>query len=155
MSRLAPKMTLEDFKQLMEPYIEKEDFPVFVSKKVETDLSKVHFDFENYEFEDFGFMKYPIGFRMLSNGVPVLFVNAGGDWEVPICYCLYWDGKEIRGYIPDKGNVYNREYMTAYGSEDNSPKFPENAENTSSDDIEDDGDEELILADVANRIQSK
>jgi hypothetical protein len=42
---------------------------------------------------------------------------AGGDWEAPLLYVLYWDGRELRGYVPTKGNPFNTDTKTAYGSE--------------------------------------
>ena len=54
---------------------------------------------------------------VLENNLPVLFVNAGGDWESPICFIIYWDGKSLRGYVPTKGNVFNKKTKAAYGNE--------------------------------------
>lgn len=44
-------------------------------------------------------------------------MNAGGDWEVPICFAFYWDGTEMRGYIPSEGNVWNKELNRTWGNE--------------------------------------
>lgn len=99
------------------------------------DLKKVEFDFENYETginEDDpahqqeiltskitrGFMNYPCGYYVLPNNMPVLFINAGGDWETPICFAIYFDGKKLRGYIPKAGNIWNRKNKSAFGNDE-------------------------------------
>ena len=128
--------------------------------KIQKDIAKVQFDFENYNLgtadpnykseyaRDYeGYCGYPVGIEVLENGLPVLFVNAGGDWENPICFCIYFDGKELRGYVPSDGNVYNKKEKRAYGSE----------ELEECDDIDElpDGDADLIRKDVMKRIQIK
>ena len=118
MSRYTQIIHINQLKEKLKPLLEQSDFPYDLPSQVEKDLSKINFDFENYDFEE-GYSEYPCGFRTLPNGVPVLFVNAGGDWEHPICFILYWDGKKIRGYIPEDGNVFNRKQKCAYGSEEN------------------------------------
>lgn len=44
-------------------------------------------------------------------------VKTGGDWEHPVFVILYWDGSDIRAYIPKRGNAVNMDTMTAFGSE--------------------------------------
>jgi hypothetical protein len=159
MSRHAKLISLEKFKELTRELINDEEFPYNFPPKIEKDLSKVNFDFENYNLgkadpmyeeeydSDFnGYCGYPCGYEILPNGLPVLFVNAGGDWENPICFVIYYDGKELRAYIPSDGNIWNKKEKCAYGSEDN---------------IDDDfdfdnlpeGNPELIRNDVMNRIK--
>ena len=53
-----------------------------------------------------------------KNGVPYLWVMAGGDSENPVSGMIYWDGKDIRAYIPTYGNPYNRKQKAAYGEDD-------------------------------------
>lgn len=118
MSRYAKLISLDELKAKVEPLVESDEFPYELPSQIEKDLSKVNFDFENTNFID-GYEGYPCGWEVLPNGLPVLFVNAGGDWEQPICFILYWDGKKIRGYIPEDGNIFNKEQRCAYGSEDN------------------------------------
>jgi hypothetical protein len=168
MVRKAPIITLSDFKEKMSKYIKdfndptygnSEEFPYNLPTKVlESDLTKIEFDFENYCIgnADPGFKKYlmdhkgycgyPCGYKLLPSGIPVLFVNAGGDWEFPICFVLYWDGKGIRGYIPTEGNVFDKKNKCAYGNTE--------------EEIEDTVLEKLvnssnIINDVNNRIQIK
>jgi hypothetical protein len=158
MPRFAVNLTLQEFKDKCEeifdisngefdPY----EFPETINK----DLSKLDFSFENwcignaspnyskYPNSYTGFCEYPVGYEVLSNNLPVLFVNAGGDWENPICFCIYWDGKQMRAYIPKDGNVYNVKAKSAYGNDD--------------DDMDDlpDGDKDKIRLDVVNRIKIK
>lgn len=120
MARKTKIITLSEFKEHVKQYEEECEF----SNQIEKDLSKIQFDRENLDFST-GFFDDPnvCGYQILSNGMPTLFGNAGGDWEHPIVFILYWDGKKIRGYIPEKGNTFNPEFRTAYGSEENSEKF--------------------------------
>jgi hypothetical protein len=152
MSRKAVIIPLDDFKAICKKIIEKDDFPYEISAQVTKDLSKINFDFENYElgdanpygYEETGYCSYPVGYKVLSNGLPVLFVNAGGDWEYPICFILYWDGKQIRAYIPENGNVFNKKERCAYGSEEDDPEEDH-------DDLPE-GDPVLIEQDIIKRI---
>ena len=90
-------------------------------QSVYNDINKVEFSMENSAFglneHDNAFMNYPCGIVTLSNGMVCLFCNAGGDWEIPICFVVYWDGFELRGYIPKMGNLWSKKYNSAYGSE--------------------------------------
>jgi len=117
MSRYFKPINLAEFKKKINPLVEGEDFPYSLPPVIEKDLNKVNFAFENYEYGDSGFCDYPCGYKVLSNGMPCLFVNSGGDWEYPICFALYFDGTQIRGYIPQKGNMWSRKCKTAFGSE--------------------------------------
>lgn len=161
MARHAILITLDKFKELcreklgvgtaeFDPY----EFPEHIQK----DLAKVQFDFENwcignadpsyekYPTDHRGYMGYPCGYEVLPNGLPVLFVNAGGDWECPICFAIYWDGKRMRAYIPSEGNLWNKREKCAFGSEEEGEtEYDGNLR----------GNPELIRSDVMNRIQLK
>jgi hypothetical protein len=119
MKRYATKIPLEEFKGICKSKLglayefDGYDLPEVIEK----DLAKLNFDRENFSFDE-GFSGYPCGFEVLENGLPVLFVNSGGDWEFPICFCIYWDGSTLRAYIPKDGNVYNVKEKCAYGSEE-------------------------------------
>ena len=95
-------------------------FPYDLPQKIKDDLSKVNFDWENYTGfnETSGYGLYPVGHRELVKDFHVFFINAGGDWEYPICFILYWNNG-LRAYIPKEGNVWNKKQKCAYGSEDN------------------------------------
>jgi hypothetical protein len=109
MSRKAPIITKERFSQLLDEFNNKNS--ISENRVVSKDLSKVSFDWEN---QDIVHWMEPV--IILSNGLPVCWMYAGGDWEYPVHFVLYWDGKYVRGYIPDKGNIYNREKKMALGN---------------------------------------
>ena len=151
MPRFAPIITMDDFKEKCNKYLglnSEEGFdPYGLPETINKDLQKVNFSFENYEYENNeGFEGYPCGFVKLPNNLPVLFVNAGGDWEHPICFIIYWNGEKMRGYIPEDGNIYNKKEKCAYGSEDDWDNLP---------DIDDlpKPDIQKIYNDIINRIQ--
>ena len=74
------------------------------------DLNKIKHDWENCDY---------IGdVRITKSGVPYILGDFGGDWEEPILFMIYWDGKEFRGYIPKHGNCYNRDLNQAFGNND-------------------------------------
>ncbi len=90
-----------------------------LTPKIEADLSKVSFDTENLEGEKgrtYGGSESIGGFRTLPNGFTYFGVCAGGDWEIPIFFIIYWDGKKLRGYIPKDGNTWNKTLKSAYGN---------------------------------------
>lgn len=168
MARKAPLITLSELQQKMGKYIKdpnspnygnNEEFPYNLPVKVlESDLTKIEFDFENYCIGDAdpmfktyptdykGYCNYPCGYKILPSGLPVLFVNAGGDWEFPICFVLYFDGKGIRGYIPTEGNVFDKKNKSAYGNSEEELEDEDLQKLISSDDI---------INDVSTRIQIK
>ena len=78
-------------------------------QKVEEDLGKVDVDWENIFLEEM-----VVG----SNGIPAIRGILFGDWETPVVFFLYWDGKTFRAYIPTYGNSFNRYCKSAFGSED-------------------------------------
>lgn len=111
------------------------------SRKIDKDL-KVEFDFENYDCFGESYnssLKKIIGFHTLNNGFSFLGISAGGDWESPVFFILYWDGTSIRAYIPKDGNTYNEKEMSAYGNNDEDPEGF-------------DFDCDKILTDIQNRI---
>ena len=67
---------------------------------------KYKFDSENVD--DRG------GIKMSSKGFPYIMCDAGGDWECPVCFFVYFDGTHFRGYVPLKGNAINRNNNTAF-----------------------------------------
>lgn len=78
-------------------------------QKVDEDLGKIDVDRENIILK-----QVVTG----ANGVPAIRGILGGDWEIPVVFFLYWDGKTFRGYIPTYGNSFNRHCKCAFGSED-------------------------------------
>jgi hypothetical protein len=82
--------------------------------QIKKDLAKVEFDFENWDCDNG--CKYINGFHVAPNGLPYWGDCAGGDWEIPIFYIIYWDGKKLRAYIPTEGNPWNTDTKSAYGN---------------------------------------
>ena len=73
------------------------------------DISKIDYDCENIG---------AIGKVETRKGITYLKCYAGGDWECPILFFIYWDGKRFRGYIPTYGNAFNRKLKRAFGNGD-------------------------------------
>ena len=101
--------------------------------KVSSDLKKVNFDTENLEpfgtedsYNHLPGLENLDGYEMLGpEGAqfPVLWVAAGGDWELPLVFVLYIGQKgELRGYIPEDGNCYNKKAKAAYGNNEGDPE---------------------------------
>ena len=78
-------------------------------KKMTDDLSKVSFDSENLG---------SIGDVKKSGDLTYVACYGGGDWEIPVLFYVYWDGKDFRAYIPTYGNSFNRKAMRAIGNND-------------------------------------
>ncbi len=83
---------------------------------------KVQFDCENFEmgvgnngYSDIKCAQI-LGLHSLDNGLSFWGMSAGGDWEEPVFFIIYWDGKRIRGYVPTDGNTFNTDTMEAYGN---------------------------------------
>lgn len=77
-------------------------------KKLKKDLSKIKFDKENYNLGQFDC----VGDFVFRWG------QAGGDWEYPVHFIVYYDGKDIRGYIPKHGNTWCWTTKQAFGNEE-------------------------------------
>jgi hypothetical protein len=89
-----------------------------LTPKIEEDLSKVMFDTENVDTDGYCYRSIA-GFRTLNNGLTYLGVGAGGDWEEPIFFIIYWNGVSLRGYIPKLGNMWNYDTKQALGNDHN------------------------------------
>jgi len=85
---------------------------------VKKDLAKVEFDLENIHLspKDHPEMGNLLGFHEMTTGLVYFGAMAGGDWECPVYFIIYWDGKQLRGYIPKNGNPWNRKTKRAYGN---------------------------------------
>lgn len=104
-------------------------YDIINSAVLENDYADVDFDFENFTDdpeEPFSMPGYELGYDELSNGIPVLWCAAGGDWEMPVAFCMYLgeDGK-IHAYVPKDGNSFNKETNMAFG---NDPDFGQREE---------------------------
>lgn len=87
---------------------------VYDETQVIKDIAKVDFDLENI-------VEQKLECR---NGYNYLGIYAGGDWEYPVWFFIYHDGKSLRGYVPYRGNCVNRLNKSAIGNdEDKDKKF--------------------------------
>lgn len=163
MSRKAPIITLDEFKEKIKPLFTEDvhgetPFPYELPEIIAKDLKKVIFDFENWNAGDAdpGYNpKYEgdstNGYRVLSNNLPVLFCEAGGDWEDPVVFILYWDGKDVRAYIPKEGNTWHPKFKAAFGSWSSSEKWDDTCEEMDENPRKLDYD--LIYNDIIRRIE--
>ena len=88
-----------------------------ITPQVEKDLKKCEFDCENVCDHNGSFGPIGLtGYVTLSNGFTFLGLAAGGDWEIPVFFIIYWDGFKLRGYIPTNGNPWNTTTKQAYGN---------------------------------------
>lgn len=113
--------------------------PHELSRKVDKDLGKINFDWENYDL---------VKVDQLFNALPVAWFYAGGDWQYPVHFIIYWSGKEFRGYIPENGNVYNKKTKAAYGEE-----YEYGEEDVDTEHLNEEPDFKLMEQDIINRIQ--
>lgn len=131
---------------------------------VEKDLSKIIFDTENMECVGERGKEF-LGYHKLPNGMSYLGVYAGGDWESPVYFIIYWDGNKLRGYIPEEGNMYNTTTKQAYGNDDEADlknarkRWPDN-EALKDDNLDlqgwfDDYDYDAMRKDIMDRIVDK
>lgn len=92
-----------------------------LSSKIDKDLDKIKFDRENFEAHNddhthgLGYGDL-CGINQLPNGLTFIGCAAGGDWEYPVFFIIYWDGKQYRAYIPEDGNIFNKTSRAAYGN---------------------------------------
>jgi hypothetical protein len=90
-----------------------------LTPQIEKDYKKVDFDTENMEWHvGEGYAGGITGFRTLSNGRAILGITSGGDWECPVYHIIYWDGTQLRGYVPTDGNPWNTQTNMAYGNDE-------------------------------------
>ena len=79
--------------------------------KLHNDIWRGKYKFDNENRDCRG------GIKMSSKGFPYLQCYAGGDWECPVCFFVYFDGTHFRGYVPLKGNAINRDTNQAFGND--------------------------------------
>ena len=86
------------------------------------ECSVISFDFENFTRnpeEPFNMPGYEVGYGILPSGIPVLWCAAGGDWEMPVAFCLYiGEDDEIHAYVPRDGNAFNKKTNKAFGNDE-------------------------------------
>lgn len=74
---------------------------------IKKDFKGIHFDWENYDI---------VGDVRTTKGVPYQLFYAGGDWEIPVYFMVYYDGKRIRVYVPTVGNTWRQDLKQALGN---------------------------------------
>ena len=119
-SKISPKEFENKLRELYEKYENDRRFTIgnFVYSlcrphvevpelsELHKDIQKVKFDFENCD---------AIGNEVReTNGICYIMARAGGDWECPVLFFVYWDGSKFRGYVPIYGNAVNRKTNAAF-----------------------------------------
>lgn len=131
MRHFTQKISVDELREKIDAAEDKADGYVSfdaLTTKIQKDLSKVQFDNENYDpCDEAG---HADGYLILDNGLAVFGVIQGGDWEWPLYYIIYFDGKHLRGYVPKNGNPWNTTTKTAYGNGDYGQPDDENADVT-------------------------
>jgi hypothetical protein len=149
MGRKAANISIKELEAIVEKNFEEDEYASIkrLTPKIEDDLKKVEFDDENYEFRDDS-PGYPysglLSYQRIGD-LTFLGCQAGGDWEYPVFFIIYYDGKQLRAYIPSKGNCWNRKTKSAYGNNDDDPDQDEVPDFT-------EPDIELIKKDILERI---
>lgn len=163
--RKAAKISIKELRKLIEHEIEKRQDRLnsltYLTHVIENDLhGKVQFDTENeFCFEDDAREPWNqlLGYRQWGD-LTFLGGGSGGDWEMPVFWLIYYDGKKLRGYIPKDGNIWNYESKQALGNDDcKDLEFVKNIgwwkeEDWPGNDYFDGYDVEKIKQDVLNRI---
>ena len=84
---------------------------MYMDKKSENwikkDFKGIHFNWENYDI---------VGDVRTTKGIPYQLFNAHGDWEIPVYFMVYYDGKRIRVYVPTVGNTWRQDLKQALGN---------------------------------------
>lgn len=144
MGRKFAPSTPEQLSQKMASAMEEDGFYGLVDT-VKPDL-KVHFDLENYEYKEssspavYG-PKGLMGIKTI-NGLTFCGCIAGGDWESPVFFIVYLDGKKLRAYVPKEGNPWNTTTKSAYGNDEESDlknakkRYPDLYDDSDEEDLE-------------------
>lgn len=132
MTKPKNDMTIEDLKNAIDKY--DGIHSALYENPADDDISVVYFDTENmerfgteYSYNHLPGLENLDGYEMLGEGeskFPMLWVAAGGDWELPLVFVLYIgeDGK-LHACVPEDGNAYNHEKKAAYGNNEGDPVY--------------------------------
>jgi len=124
MARYFAPISLREFRDKVDAIWDGDKYQLkHLTPRIATDLEKVEFDMENVSIsEEYGWKdkKHLLGYQELDNGMILLGCNAGGDLEIPIYFCIYFSGKELRAYIPKDGNTWNTLNHSAIGNDSES-----------------------------------
>jgi hypothetical protein len=74
---------------------------------IKKDFKGIKFDWENYDI---------VGDVRTTKSIPYQLFNAHGDWEIPVYFMIYYDGKKIRVYVPTVGNTWRQDLKQALGN---------------------------------------
>ena len=74
---------------------------------IKKDFKGIRFNWENYDI---------VGDVRTTKGIPYQLFNAHGDWEIPVYFMVYYDGKRIRVYVPTVGNTWRHDLKQALGN---------------------------------------
>lgn len=152
MSRTFAPIDIDDLKAKIDAVCGDEGVRALIDK-LGKDI-KVQFDLENPDCGPKGLSGYHT-----ENGLTWYGISAGGDWEHPVFFITYWDGKKLRGYVPTDGNPWNSITKQAYGNDEEAdlkdakkrwPDIYANVDEVESCDF--DFDEQAIKADIFARI---
>jgi len=91
------------------------------------DLQKIKFKIENVSMSNNRFGNDNdkwLGFNRVGD-LSFLGLLAGGAWEDPVFFIIYYDGKELRGYVPIAGNIFRNDIKAAFGSDMDDKYFSE------------------------------
>jgi len=86
--------------------------------KVLEDISKYHIDLENNDWFDVSCNEEQPAVNTTKHGIDYMAAYAGGDWQWPVLFFIYWDGSNYRGYVPLKGNAINPKTKAAFGDDE-------------------------------------
>ena len=116
MTKPRKDMTIEDLQNIVWKY-DGLHYALY-ENPADDDISSVNFDTENmeqfgteYSYNHLPGLENLDGYEMLGkegeSAFPVLWVAAGGDWELPLVFILFIgeDGK-LHGYVPEDGKAY-------------------------------------------------
>lgn len=158
MSRKYAQISKEDLNEKLSKLSEEDgSLQYAIREKFDSDL-KVHFDTENFEDSECEYC--PMNGYQVLDGFPFWGFTAGGDWEHPIYFIVYWDGKKLRAYIPTEGNPFNTSTRWAYGNDGENEGGVSDADNgkfrgyevDSHGEVHPEFDWEKIKADIKTRI---
>lgn len=160
MSRTFASISIEELKSKIDNICDGKGINALI-EKLGKDI-KVKFDLENVSCDASNFgPKSLLGYHT-ENDLTWCGFSAGGDWEHPVFFMVYWDGKKVRGYVPTNGNPWNSITKEAYGNDekqdlvDAKKRWPEIYANEDEDEICDfTSDEKAIKADFMSRIVKK
>ncbi|MCL2062231.1 MAG: hypothetical protein FWH03_06385 [Firmicutes bacterium] len=90
---------------------------------IKKDLEVIDFDTENFQLDPYYAAKNTnplLDLCTIENGLTFFGFLANGDWETEMYFIVYYDGENLRGYVPRYGNAVNLDNMSAFGNDEES-----------------------------------